>query len=50
MKPKCSRKAIGQVAYTYGTCLRVEVLESVEGFCIGTREKGTQFSRESVED
>ena len=49
MKTKCYRRSIGQVAYAYGACLTVEVLESEEGFYIGTREDGLPFSRESVE-
>lgn len=49
MKPGCLQRAIGQVAYAYGACLRVEVLENVEGFYIGTREDDLPFSRESVE-
>lgn len=49
MKPAQSRQTIGQVAYAYGACLRVEVLESAEGFYIGTRGDELPFSRESVE-
>ena len=49
MKPGRSRRAFGQVASAYGACLTVEVLESAEGFYIGTREDGLPFSRESVE-
>lgn len=49
MKPEELRKAIGQVAYAYGSCLTVEVLENEEGFYIGTREDDLPFSRESVE-
>ena len=49
MKPARSHRAIGQVAHAYGACLKVEVLESPEGFYIGTREDGLPFSRESVE-
>lgn len=37
------------MAYAFGASLRVEVLESQEGFYIGTREDGLPFSRESVE-
>lgn len=49
MKPAKSRQAIGLVAYAYGARLRVEVLESAEGFYIGTRGEELPFSRESVE-
>ena len=49
MKPARSHRTIGQIAHAYGACLRVEVLESPEGFYIGTREDGLPFSRESVE-
>lgn len=49
MKPAGLRRAIGQVAHAYGACLKVEVLESPEGFYIGTREDSLPFSRESVE-
>ena len=49
MNPAQSRQAIGLVAYAYGARLRVEVLESAEGFYIGTREDSLPFSRESVE-
>lgn len=43
------RHGIGLVAHAFGASLRVEVLESEEGFYIGTREDGLPFSRESVE-
>ena len=49
MNPAKPRRAIGQVAYAYGACLRIEVLESAEGFYIGTRGDELPFSRESVE-
>ena len=49
MRSCCPRAAVGQVAYAYGASLAVEVLESTEGFYIGTREQGFPFSRESVE-
>ena len=49
MNPTKSRQAIGLVAYAYGARLRVEVLESAEGFYIGTRGEELPFSRESVE-
>ena len=49
MNPAQSRQAIGLVAYAYGARLRVEVLESAEGFYIGTRGEELPFSRESVE-
>lgn len=42
-------RPIGQVASAYGACLRVEILESAEGFYIGTREDDLPFTRESVE-
>ena len=49
MKPAQSRQIIGQVAYAYGARLTIEVLESAEGFYIGTRGDELPFSRESVE-
>ncbi|WP_263769623.1 hypothetical protein [Propionivibrio soli] len=49
MKSTKARRTIGQVARAYGACLTVEVLESAEGFYIGTREDDLPFSRESVE-
>lgn len=49
MKYETSRRLIGKIAYAYGACLKVEVLQSAEGFYIGTREDGLPFSRESVE-
>ena len=44
-----SRNAIGRIADAYGAHLKVEVLESAEGFYLGTREDDLPFSRESVE-
>ena len=49
MKPARLREAVGQIASAYGVCQKVEVLESGEGFYIGTREDDLPFSRESVE-
>lgn len=49
MKATKRHQTIGQVARAYGACLSVEVLESAEGFYIGTREDDLPFSRESVE-
>jgi hypothetical protein len=49
MKTTSSRQTIGRVAYAYGARLRIEVLESAEGFYIGTRGDELPFSRESVE-
>lgn len=43
------RHGFGLVAHAFGACLRVEVLEGMEGFYIGTREDGLPFTRESVE-
>ncbi|WP_218122677.1 hypothetical protein [Propionivibrio dicarboxylicus] len=43
------RHGLGLVAAAFGASLRVEVLESAEGFYLGTRQDGLPFTRESVE-